>query len=247
MAEAIQEALSIVTIAQQEVNKLLGGPQHVHNLLGINNHFQMIKNRMIHMGGILEPKKEAQRGPYGPIKKFMGVPVDRPAKFNPKDVAVEDADKIAFRAKVEKLYATLPTMPSNAILNSYTIPEDVLVLRGVAKRAKVKDYDTRELSVPFIEDIKLGIEIRNEEIAKQAEIDARLAEQDAKRMLNDLDEEDDEIEEVEDDLVLQERFTQPIMITKEMIAADPDLKKLKAKPGQLLATDANGAKSIIVP
>lgn len=178
MGKPIQECLKLVADTQREMNKLLSGPEHVGNLLPLNGFFDRIRTRLVFMGGVIEhDEKTTTKHEFGPITNFMGDKIVRPEKVTAADLNPTEAAKQKYIARVESLYKELPLLSPSALLNAYSIPEDILVLRGVAKRAGVKGYEDRELTVDFIEDIILSIEMKNEEKKKQDLIDDQLKKQ----------------------------------------------------------------------
>lgn len=144
-----------------EVNKNLSAPQYNGNLLNINSLFQQLISRLVFMGGILEPETAEKKTKLQPMTSFMGRPLKQD-KTAAVDLDPKESEKQQYLAKVEKLYNQIGFIQPSIILNSYTIPEDVLVLRGVAKRAGVEGYESKELTVAFIEEIQFAIENKKE-------------------------------------------------------------------------------------
>jgi hypothetical protein len=268
-----EQAIELVKATQHEVNELLKGPEYIHNLLGINAQFTLILNRLKFVNQILTPgankkeaKAEAAPKRFGPIKTFMGEPIKREKPITKTDLTADEKKRLDFVKKVEKLYDSISGIDTNIILNSYTINDDKLILRGVAKRANVKGWKDRDINADYVNDIKLGIQIIAEEVAKQEEIDRKIREQDEKRSsgaVDDLDDDDieddvtdtdvddiDEEEEETEDIPVSNDATQPtienpLFLTKEIIDADDDLKKrLRAKAGQWYFIDDKGVKQI---
>ena len=215
MGKPIQEAVTLVAKAKRELNKLLGGPEHVHNLLSINQHFDRISARLGFMGGVIEQpiKDPGATDPHPPITKFMGETIVRETKITSFDLNPREAEKNAFLAKVDKLFAEIGTLNAQAILNSYTRPEDIMVLRGVAKRAGVDGFEDKPITFDFIEEIQMGVELKKEETQTQSLIDS--AKKETKTIL-----------------------------TQEVIDADPELKKWKAAPGDELVISEEGSRKL---
>jgi hypothetical protein len=170
MAKPIQKALEVLKTAQAEVNKLLNEPEHNGNLLEINTHFKRIESRLLFMGGSFEPSTNGKKD-NEPIKRFMGKELPKDVALTKEMLSPKDADKKAFIAKVDKLYEQIGRFTPQEIITNYRLPEDILVIRGVAKRAGVVDYESADLTISFIENIIDAIEINNEETEKQQSID----------------------------------------------------------------------------
>jgi|GEM_PF-5407720 len=219
----INQALLVAQSAEREINNLLSEPVHAVNRLEIAANFRRIYMRLQFMGAVLETPKADINGmmpkdPFPPITNFMGDEIRKADSVTVADLSPQESARQVFLAKVQKLWNDLPLMGVESVLMAYTLPEDILVLRGVAKRANVKDYDSRELNQEFIEDIILGIDIVNEEKGKQSLIDKNAS-----------------------------KNALPVTLTEDMINADPELKKLKAKPGDILSMGEKGQKIITTP
>lgn len=223
MPKPVQELLQATDKLQRDFKRLLTGTEMVNSLLEFDNFFQRIKFRLTSMGAVTEPdiiKKEANEFP--PITNFMGEDLTNGKQEILKDlIRPKEAEKQAFLYAVEKLYNELPTANPHSIINAYTLPEHILILRGVAKRAGVADYETRPMTVQFLEDIILGIGIKEEEKKLQGTVDDSIAK------LKNLDD-------------------QPniIILTKEDIDGDPELQKWKAAVGDQLIISKDGKRKL---
>lgn len=176
MSQPIHESLQLIKQTQQKVQVLLSGAEHNRNLLEINSLFERLKSRLVFMGGVLEPEKPQNdtKSQFPPITNFMGEEIKSEPKITQEDLNPDEHRKKIFLEKVSQLYKQITEIPPQSILNSYTLPEDVLVLRGVAKRAGVEGFGERPLNVAFIEDIILAIEMKNEEAGTLDRIDGQM-------------------------------------------------------------------------
>lgn len=218
MGKPVQQCMMIIKNAQSQIHQLLEGTDHVNNILEIDNLFRRLEFRFQSMGAVTEHEVITKKNdPFPPITSWMGEELKVDKTISRADINPEEADRVAYLKKVEALYTMMPEMTVDQVLNSYTLEDHVLVVRGVAKRAGVKDFDTREMNVPFIEDILLAIELKNEEKSGQDKIDKELSTQKTKTIL-----------------------------TQEMIDADPDLVKWKAVPGdEMVIRERDGKKSLV--
>ena len=170
MPKPIQDSLLLVKQTQMELNKNLAEPQYNTNLLELNSLFQRIISRLVFMGGILEPENAEKKTKLGPITRFMGKEIKQD-KVTAADLDPNEAVKKQYLQKVDKLYEQISFIQPSIILNSYTIDEDILVLRGVAKRAGIENYKDRELNIQFVEEIVAAIKAKKDEAALQKTID----------------------------------------------------------------------------
>jgi hypothetical protein len=151
MAKPIQQAIDIIKEARAEINKLLSEPETRHNLLEINSHFTRIESRLSFMGGILEPeKKNGSKNRFPPMTSFMGTKLDTVKPLKNDDLTPSEERRKKFIGRVNKLWNEIGNFNPETILTSYRIEDDVMILRGVAKRAGIKDYESRELTTEFV-------------------------------------------------------------------------------------------------
>lgn len=214
MSKPIQQAVQLVTDCQQQLKKLLSGPEHNRNLLEINSHFERIKSRLIFMGGKLEPNETNAPKQFPPITNYMGKPIKKETEVTSADLNPTEDDKRKHFARVEKLYKEIGNISPTIILNSYTIATDQAVLRHVARKAGIKDWKEAELTTEFIETIQFAVEEKKELDAKQAEI-----------------------EEATKNKVVEKTLTAEDM-------KDPEWKKMDAKPGDKVLIHPDGKKEL---
>lgn len=163
MDKPIQDAIAIARQAQQDINQTLGDPLHVHNRLTINGFFDRIMKRLEFMGGFLEPSEEhLPVKKFPPITNFMGKELQFAQKVTQADLNPKRAAAELLRAKVQKLWDEFIALGPQAVLRSYTNADDVMVVRGVAKWAGVKNYETNAMTVPFMEAIAAGIKAKED-------------------------------------------------------------------------------------
>ncbi|HTE33023.1 MAG TPA: hypothetical protein VK666_21720 [Chryseolinea sp.] len=176
----IQKATEIIEKAKKEVNAVLKDSQFFHAQLEINALFDKILVRFQHMGGLLKGDDTGIHS-FPPITSFMGELLTPVKMIESKDLNPTQHAKAVYLQKVERLYTELPTISPEGLLNSYTLPEDILVLRGVAKRAGVDEFETAELTTAFVEDIITAIQRKAKDEKAQKKIDDELSKQDPRK------------------------------------------------------------------
>jgi len=164
-----KQALEVLEDAKSQVKEILTGDEASALLLRVNAGLNSGITALAHAcGGVntafvnsLETK---------PITKFMGKAIERKdSNVSQEQLSIDEQEKQIFIDKVNNLYERISGLDSVEVLKIHTIPEDVLALRGVAKRAGVKEFDG-ELNVSFVDAIKDAI-IEKEKI-KKAQQDA---------------------------------------------------------------------------
>ena len=167
--EKLKQALSILEDAKAQVSEILTDNESSAILLRVNAGMNSGITALSHAAGSANTAF-ATAIESKPITNFMGKKIGKsPVTVTEDQITPEEHEKNIYKGKVEKLYSEILRIESTDVLKNYTIPEDVLVLRGVAKRAGVKEFDG-ELNVSFVDAIKDAI-IEKEKI-KKAQQDA---------------------------------------------------------------------------
>lgn len=196
MGKPIQDCLIIIQSAKTDINKKLTGTENVHALLEINSLLDRLITRFEYMGGVVEP--ESVKGKvvdqFPPITNFMGQEIERTEPIKKDDLTPKEAQKNKFREDVKKLYGEIRNKTPEQVLNEFTIPEHVLIVRGVAKQAGVEDYQSREMNIAFIEEIQFAIQELEEADSKLQKINTAAGE--TKRELTEEDLLDPEIKKL---------------------------------------------------
>lgn len=90
-----------------------------------------------------------------PATTIGGQPINKPRKVTRDDLEPEERKVVTLREKIETLYPQFLNIETKDLLLNY----DELVIRGVAKKAKMKvtKDEPAELTLDFIEEIKTEI------------------------------------------------------------------------------------------
>ncbi|SHK93117.1 hypothetical protein SAMN05444266_101626 [Chitinophaga jiangningensis] len=170
MANELNLAVDILVKAKEDVVALIADDHKAYSLVVIGG-MDAIINRLKYPS-----KRLSQQALYKfePITNFMGDEISRPELLTKEDLSPDEARKAEFIRKVDMLLAQFTTMDPAGILSAYTMPEDQLVVRGVAKRAGIDDYRDRPVDLRFIEDIAGALEEAAASSAEQKRIDTEL-------------------------------------------------------------------------
>jgi hypothetical protein len=171
----IKQAADLLVETKEEVLVILSGDEHSSLSLAVGPQLQAIINRLYFMSGFTPEVITAPVDQFPPITNFMGEEIKLKKILTVEDSNPTDVERSIFLSKVENLYVEIVSLAPDGILNAYTLPEDVLVLRGVAKKAGVEGYDEKEINLAFIEAIATAIHDKENEDAEQKRIDTELA------------------------------------------------------------------------
>lgn len=228
MSENLQEALALLRRVRADFKPLLNDPKHINNLLEINTYFTRIENRLVLMGavrleaittanGIEVKEKSLRQG----SSSFMGRKVTGKGSLNAKSdkemMTAAELRQANYLEKVEQLFMRLPRISVASILTNYRSEDDILVLRGVAKRAKVDNFDKAAITQEFVTKIIENIKASVKESTTQTLIDKSVGAR-----------------------------GDTVTLTQEQIDADPKLQKMGAKVGDQLTIDPKTKKKTIV-
>lgn len=151
----MKQAADILVKAKEDVQAALAGTENAFVLLATESQLNKAINRLQHLAGYdFNPTASED---FPPVTNFMGEEIVRQPMITEEDLSPEDADKAIYLEKVETLYGRINSMTPEQVLHNYTLPEDELVVRGVAKMAGVEDFETKEMDFEFIEDIQAAI------------------------------------------------------------------------------------------
>jgi hypothetical protein len=137
-----------------------------------------MESKLIFMGALKttvpvhgKPKTE-QRFP--PMTSMMGRPITGRATLDAeraKEVLTrEEQQEQAYLKAVDKLWGSIGKLSPQSVLTNYgRSKNEILILRGVAKKAKV-DF-TQDLTINFVQEIQNAIKTAMDDTAKQRIID----------------------------------------------------------------------------
>lgn len=160
------KVVDILTTAQKDISQALNGPEdQLHKLRLTQNLDRDIKHISLLHG--VEDTTEAPPADMGPAKTIGGRPIKLQPKLMNESLAPSETAVATLKGKVEAAWVEFQTLPAKEILNKW---ED-LVIRGVAKKAKMKvtKDDPERLTIPFINRIKHEIKVVEAMEARTAE------------------------------------------------------------------------------
>jgi hypothetical protein len=166
-------AAEVLEDAMDEIKALLSDPNSQLIYVGIHAALQKQANRLHFLGGST-PKHGISDQEYKPITEFMGEKIEHRKEVNFEDLEPGEADRLQYVEKVNSLYAELPTLSLRGVLHSMTITDDILVLRGVAKKAGMQDFEDAVITEEYLEKVVKAINERNAFEAQEKSIHAQL-------------------------------------------------------------------------
>lgn len=246
MSQKLLDAIKILTAAKVEATETIKeADEHGHLTIIIGTNMERLINQLAFVAGVSIGSTE--KVDFPPVTNFMGEEITVPKPIKEEDYSVDEFEVKSFVDKVNRLYNEIESIAPEGVLNSYTIPEDQMVLRGVAKKAGVEGYEDRVINESFINDIVTAKKAKEQDEAKQREIDAQLAAQQSTQQpippINDTPaDEGDEEEEEEEEEVFDELSHNAINKAAEDDAKEQD--EAKQAPAEATATEQTAAKKI---
>lgn len=216
LQQATANVASKITELKDFANTEYNDAQASQLKLRLNTDLDKLLNHLNFLSGT-EPIIQSTEPMFKPLTEFMGDPITLPKQIKPEDLQPSDADRELYLQKVNKLYEEIDTIAEQGILNSYTIPEDVMVLRGVAKKAGIEGYEDRPIDEAFINNIVKAKAAKIAGDKQQQEIDRKLKEQEGNT--NNTDEEDKE-DSFDHELTEQDLDLNPDLVQQGLKAGD---------------------------
>ncbi len=180
----IRQAAEILVDAKEKVGELLSKLPEANLSLAVGPKIQSVINNLYFLSGTIAPQEHYEKAvEFPPVTNFMGEEITLPKPVTKEDLTPAEYEKALFIDSVNRLYDEFPSLSADGILNSHTLPEHVIILRGVAKKAGVPGYEDRSIDKSFVDDIAFYIKEKEAEEQKQKEIDEqiRLAEEAEKK------------------------------------------------------------------
>lgn len=176
LQEATAHVASKIASLKEEAAEIYNHPDAQLLSHRVNSDLDRLLNHLLFMTGT-QPVVASSEPMFKPLTSFMGEPMNFPKQLNKADLSPSEVERETYRDKVSRLYEQIDTIAVDGILNSYTIPEDVAVLRGVAKIAGVEGYEDRPIDEAFVNAIIVAKAAKLVVDKEQAEIDRQLKEQ----------------------------------------------------------------------
>lgn len=166
------QAAELTLKFKEDMKGLLAGTEFNNIFIQADAQTQQILNRLNHLSGVAPTTAPLVQ--FKPMTDFMGEKIIGPKQVTKEDYTAGPDDFRVFKGRVDRLKAELPTLHNSAILNGYTLPEDQLVVRGVAKIAGVENFEEREIDEKFIEEIRKGLEEKEDTLVKHKEVNEKI-------------------------------------------------------------------------
>lgn len=177
-------AIERLNQAKEEVIAIYDTPQTAMMQTRVNTVFTTLITSLNALSGTERNAGTVIKQQFEPVTTFMGEPIDFAANKAFAADAEPTMDEVQlYQKKVSDLYLSIPAMDDNKVLADYHGNANMeLVLRGVARKANVQNYEQAAINVEFIDAIKEGI--------KKNEADELLKEQEEAKFVNNLKEQD---------------------------------------------------------
>lgn len=158
--ENVRKAVEALTKSKTEVLALLA-KDNVGEIvsIGISTKFDQMINSLSFITGDFNPG--TPNFSFEPITTFMGEKLETPVVVVAEQLEPTKDDTTAYVEKVDALQKNFPALENNKILESYVTLTDVLVLRGVAKRAGLEDFREAEINSIYIDKIREGLKAKD--------------------------------------------------------------------------------------
>lgn len=166
MPTPIEKALQVTIKAKEDVLTALAGEELTTNAIFITTKLTEIINRLSFQLGVSAGTIQIPQN-FPPVTNFLGEEIKRTPEVSEADLTPNKTEQDLYLEKVTALASTFRDRQPETLITDFS--NEPLVLRGVAKRAGLEDYEEGLINIDFIERIKAGLDA----------IDTRAKEEDA--------------------------------------------------------------------
>lgn len=164
-----RHALDILLDTRVKILELLQATPYTNLQVSVDNNFNQLINFFRHTTGTSASTPEVNSTTFfEPLNSFMGEAVNAPTAIDITLLTPSVEDTELLKQKVLQLESSIEQLDNDVIINSYALPEDELVLRGLAKKLELIDYETRPIDYDFINAIRAAL-VQHQPLEEQKE------------------------------------------------------------------------------
>lgn len=167
--ESIAEAVAHLKETKDTVNALLSEPKYRGLKISIETKIQVCINQLSGAAGIRLDNKT--------VKRFEHMKPVQKTEVTKNDLTPEITEQRVFANKVAKLYKAIDTLDPTSLIADHTAPNEQLVIRGVAKKAGLEDYESADITEEFIDKISAAIKEKAATEKSEQAIEKKLSQQ----------------------------------------------------------------------
>ena len=169
IVDATRHALDILLDTRVKILELLQATPYTNLQVSVDNNFNQLINFFRHTTGTSASTPEVNSTTFfEPLNSFMGEPVHTPTAIDITLLTPSVEDTELLKQKVLQLEASIDNLDNDVVMNSYALPEDELVLRGLAKKLEIADYETKPIDYDFINTIRTAL-VQHQALEEQKE------------------------------------------------------------------------------
>lgn len=206
--KAIQVADKIDT-ARTEIAELVSNDPNLNNIhMRVDKHLQLLSNQVKAIIGVSPENTTSGTVEFAPLSKIDGEELtgDIPADVKDSDLTINNSDVALLKEKVLRFEESLHERTDDEVLAAVITTDDILVIRGLAKKANVNEFDTAEINHSFVQAIREGLaQLEEASKADRAALVAKIKLADTVDLVKELGGGDDH-EDVK--LAVKERLTE---------------------------------------
>lgn len=172
----LEQVAEILKDAREDIEAILEGEPQTTTIF-VTTSIQKIENRLSRITG--SSPNASDRPAFESVTRFMGEDIKARKPLTDEDLNPTKSERDLLSDKVDKLFAIIQTMDPADLAETYGNAADEIVLRGVAKRAGIPDYETEKITESFVEDIIEAIRAADAHTQEEIDIEEELKKQDA--------------------------------------------------------------------
>ncbi len=156
--DSTTQAFHLLTETKIKMLELLQSTPYTNLQVSVENNLNQLINFFRHTTGTSDTTLSNEHTiSFESLSSFMGEAVHRPTAI---DVALltpslEEAELL--KQKILQLESSIEELDNDVVINSYALPEEILALRGLAKKLELADYETKPIDYDFINAIRTAL------------------------------------------------------------------------------------------
>ncbi len=157
-SDPMQEALQLLLDSRVKILALLQQTHYTNLQVSVDNNLNQLIHFFRHTTGAADTTLGNDSTiSFGPLSSFMGEPVHAPTAIDVTLLTPSVEERELLKQKVLQLEASIENSDNDVVINSYALPEDELVLRGLAKKLEITGYETSPIDYDFINAIRAAV------------------------------------------------------------------------------------------
>lgn len=180
--DSTAQAFHLLTETKIKMLELLQSTPYTNLQVSVENNLNQLINFFRHTTGLSVSTEENNLNSFEPITTFMGESIHAPTAIDVTLLTPSLEEKELLKQRILQLESSIEQLDNDVVINSYALPEEILVLRGLAKKLQLADYETKSIDYDFINAIRTTV-VANK-TAEEKPTDSKITVSKSKKKVN---------------------------------------------------------------